>query len=128
MKLKPFTTKSNFLNLVGLAFILYLAVLLVQTIKRNNDLQQQISKLNIQIVTLQDQQTELTYKISYYQTPEFQDKEARAKLGLQLPGENVIILPKTQTAVVTTPQTAQKAKSKVSNPQQWVNFLFGRSS
>jgi cell division protein FtsL len=128
MKLKPFATKSNLLNFVGLLVITYLTVLLVQTIKRNNDLQQQISKLNTQITKLQDDQAELTYKISYYQTDEFKDKEARAKLGLQLPGESVIILPKAQTAVVTNEQPTQKAKATLSNPQLWMNFILGRSS
>jgi len=70
---------------------------------------------------LEQSNLELQYQIAYFQTDLYKDKAARAKLGLQAPGESVIILPKkeeTKVVVKTTKQTR-------SNFAQWIDFLRG---
>ncbi len=108
--------------ILGLIVAIYLSVLLIETVKRNYDLKQQISQMETDIQTLKTQNDELKYQTAYYQTEAFKEKEARAKLGLQAPGESVIYLPKQQTAADSDAQ--KKAKGK-SNLQQWKEFLFG---
>ncbi len=120
---RRFFSMGKVLPLVGLALAAYLAVLLIQTVKRNYDLKRQISGLEDRIEKLSTEQDELKYKVQYYQTESYKEKEARAKLGLQAPGESVIILPKQQPNAVEI-EAAQKAKSK-SNLRQWWEFLFG---
>lgn len=105
---------------------LYLVVYLVQTIKHNYDLQQQINLLQQQTANLQAEKDELSYKIRYYQTDSYQEKEARSKLGLQQQGEGVVILPRTDETTVTKLQK-KSAKAK-SNWQQWTDFLSGSSA
>ncbi len=109
--------------ILGLAVAVYLSFLLIDTVKKNYDLKQQIGDLQADITTLETENQELKYQTAYYQTDAFKEKEARAKLGLQAPGENVIILPKQQTAPEET--EAQKKAKKKSNLQQWKEFLFG---
>ncbi len=117
----------NLLNLIGIVVIIYLVVVLAETIKRNYDLGHQIDSLKSQMTLLQDQKDQLAYDIRYYGTDAFRDREARSKLGLQLPGENVIIIP--HTSPTPTPAPAKSAKTtKRSNLQQWFDFLGGRSS
>ncbi len=121
--MKSWFNRSSLLGLVALAIIGYLSVIVFQTVKHNYDLNSQISSLQAQISQLTVQQDELKYQVEYYKTDSFKEKEARAKLGLQQPGESVIILPKTATpAQPTNQKTTTKHQS---NPKQWWEFLFG---
>ncbi|HEX3082264.1 MAG TPA: hypothetical protein VHQ86_03350, partial [Candidatus Saccharimonadia bacterium] len=74
-----------------------------------------------------DQKDQLSYDIQYFGTDAFRDREARSKLGLQLPGENVVIIPHASTAPAPGASTT-KAAPKKSNLQQWFDFLSGRDS
>ncbi len=118
-----YLTKSNLGNLIGLAVAAYLVISLFGVIKRNHDLQVQIGGLNSQITQLQTQKDDLSYEIRYYQSDSFKEKEARSKLGLEQPGESLIILPPHASAGNAAPP-APKAKPK-SNFSQWLDFLFG---
>jgi len=124
-KIKPTTT--NALNLVGAVVIIYLLVLLGGTIKRNYDLGKQIDTLRVQIAMLQDQKDQLAYDIQYYGTNSFRDREARSKLDLQAPGENVVIIPHTSPSP-TPASKPSKTTAKKSNLQQWFDFLSGRTN
>ncbi len=121
-------TGINVLNLIGVAAIVYLVAVLGQTIKRNYDLGHQVDTLNTQMSLLQDQKAQLSYDIQYYNTDSFRDQEARSKLGLQLPGENVIIIPRPSPTPTPLSAPATKPAQKPSNLQQWFDFLSGRSS
>jgi cell division protein FtsB len=113
-------------QIIGLVVIVYLVVYLVQTIKHNYELQRQISDLQGQISSLKDESDTLKYQIQYYNSDSYKEKQARAKLGLQQPGEGVIILPHSQQPA-TTPAPKPKPLPKKTNLQQWVDFLAGRS-
>lgn len=99
----------------------YLAISLLGTIKRNYELQREISATEEKNKQLEQSNLELTYQIAYYQTDLYKDKAARAKLGLQAPGESVLILPKAEVATSSAPSK----KSKRSNFAQWIDFLRG---
>ncbi len=110
---------------LGVVVAIYIGFYLVQTVMRNYQLQKQITDLKVQISDLQIEQDQLKYKIAYYQTDGYKEKEARAKLGLQAPGESVIVLPRGANAPTDT--QVSKPQDKKSNWQQWVDFLNGRS-
>lgn len=116
---------NNALNLIGAVVIFYLLVVLGQTVKHNYDLGHQVDLLKSQITLLQDQKDQLSYSIQYYNTNAFRDREARSKLGLQLPGENVVIIPR--TTPVPSAAEASKAPAKRSNLQLWMSFFGGRT-
>ena len=112
---------KNYLFLaLGLVMSVYLLSSLVQTVRKNYDLNQEIAALQEEIDLLEVQQQELRYRIEYYKTEAFREKEARAKLGLQLPGEGVIILPAEED------DSRKKATPPPkTNLEQWWEFLFG---
>jgi cell division protein FtsB len=127
MKIPKFAiTGSSVVNVAGAIIIVYLLVVLAQTVKRNYDLGHQIDDMKSQITQLQDQKDELAYSLQYYKTDSFRDREARSKLGLQLPGENVVIIPHATPAPAPT-AASQKSPPKKSNLQQWFDFLGGRA-
>src|SRR5688572_12527071 len=112
--------RSYLLYGFGIFIALYLVTSLVQTIRKNYDLRTQVARLEEEIDLLEIQQEELKYRIEYYQTEAFREKEARAKLGLQLPGESIIILPDEER---TDPKKAKPTERKT-NLQQWREFLL----
>ena len=108
-----------------LLVIVYLGATLFGTVARNYSLDQQMRVLEDQIGQLQDERDTLSYQIQYDRTDSFLEREARAKLGLQLPGENVVILPK---HLPISAKPAVKPASTKSNFEYWVDFLLGRSN
>jgi len=130
MKIPRFKlTSSSIVNVVGLAIIIYLLVLLAETVKHNYDLGRQIDDLNAQTTLLEEQKDALAYSIQYYKTDSFREREARSKLGLQMPGENVVIIPHASSTPEPSPAEATaKTASPKSNFQQWLDFLSGKST
>jgi cell division protein FtsB len=127
MKLPRFRlTISSVINVVGGLVVVYLLVVLGQTIKRNYDLNNQITELKAQTELLDAQKDELRYNIEYYRTDSFRDREARSKLGLQKPGENVIIIPESSPSPLAQAIPAKTNQAPSTNFDQWMNFLFGR--
>lgn len=93
------------------------------TLQRTLDRKQQEER----VATLETRTLEL--ESAYYQTEEYQELAAREKLGLGLPGEKVLLLPRAteQTEPIGTglASTEQVSSEKPSNFQQWMDFLFG---
>lgn len=65
----------------------------IEAVNRNSNLRQKIRALENDIVIQDEQRQRLHYEVMYYQTDAYRDRQAREKLGLQLPGEGVVILP-----------------------------------
>lgn len=114
-------------RLVGLALVVYLAFILTKTVARNYQLKHQVDNLNTQITTLNNQVTDLGYQLSYYQTNSYREKIARGDLGLQAPGESVVIVPPSAQPKPATLAPKTIAAPPKSNFGQWWDFLFGTS-
>ncbi len=112
-------------TVVGIMVAFYIGFYLIKTVQTNYLLQRQITDLNGKISQLQSDKAELGYKIQYYQTDAYKEKEARSKLGLQAPGESVIILPHKDESSKKPVET--KSIPRKTNFQQWVDFILGRS-
>ena len=125
---RPRFTSITFLNIIGALIVIYLLVVLARTVKRNYDLGRQAEDLRAQITFLQDQKDALQYSIQYYGTDSYRQREARSKLGLQLPGEGVIIVPESSPGPTPEASSAGQTQDKKSNFQQWLDFLAGRNS
>ncbi len=117
---------NKFVSLAGVISSIYLAIILVQTVRNNASLQGQIGQLQRDVSQLKEDNAELGYQIEYYKTDAYKEKAARAKLGLQKPGETLVILPRDKISATQTPAEAAKTKtSKTANWVQWWHFLFG---
>lgn len=112
-------------NAIGILIAVYLCASLATTLKRNYDLGRQITDMQKQINQLQQAKQDLAFQLQYYQTTSYQEREAKSKLGLVMPGENEIILPS------PTPEAAAKPAAPAahkSNLRQWLDFLEGKSA
>ena len=112
-------------TILGVLVALYIGIYLFQTIYRNYQLQREIADMQLEINDLQNDRDSLKYKIQYYQSDAYKEKEARAKLGLQQPGEGVVILPHDDNDKTTAEQQAKQKPQPKSNWQQWLEFLKG---
>lgn len=97
--------------------------------EKNYTLQQDLDNKERQLIITQlDVETERLAQ-RYYQTEEYQELEARKRLGLGFPGERVIILPpNTEIAKSIDEQNVpvtNVGQEEVSNFDEWMNFLFG---
>ncbi len=130
-KLKQILTTRHIVSAVAIAFILYGSYSTIQVIGYNYKLQQDIDKLNSEVELLELQNKQLEYSIAYYKTDAFADREARDKLGLQAPGEQVVIFPDRIPRELETPKTPEQiaeeqnfSQRSKSNLEQWMFFLF----
>lgn len=81
----------------------------------------EISKLEQQAAELSDSNQSLSELIKYMNTQEYKEKEAREKLNLKRPGEQVVVLPAQGEDKVLGAQTETE---NLSNPKKWLNYFF----
>jgi len=75
------------------ALVIYVFVILGRAIWLNWSLKKEIDQIKQEITFLENQNHDLENLIVYYQSDSFKELEARAKLGLQKPGETVVSIP-----------------------------------
>ena len=109
----------------------------VSMIQTNFDAQKVVDERQHELEVLQLEVATLQYQQNYYQSDEYKDLEARAKLGLVSPDEKVLILPDNSQAVQqqdaadnqsSVSVATQNSSSTKSNFQQWIDFLSGNSA
>lgn len=83
--------------------------------------------VDTEVARLQEQADKLAYDnkqldelIKYMDTPEYKEREAREKLNLKKPGEEVYIL----AADSNAGQVAGAQEEAQSNPKKWFNYFF----
>lgn len=112
----------------NIGVILLLGWGLFGEIDRSQSLQADIDRLQSQAQTLEQQNAQLTALGKELATNDRLERDARVKLGLQKPGESVIIVqgdrgqssPSTADVVVTFSPSA----TQLSNPQKWWKYFF----
>ena len=128
------TSISKIVSWAGLVIVLYMLAILTSETGKNYQLRSKSDELEGQISQMQSQIEELGYKVTYYRTDAYQERLAREKLGLQKPGETVVIIKKDTASTqgdgngevaqldLKTDEQLQNSKS---HWQQWHEFLFG---
>ena len=90
------SSESKFLPIIlGILFLAIVGFLVVSNFrinKKRTELQSQIKGLEEQIKTLQEKKAKLQAGISASESESFLEKEAREKLGLKKPGEEVVVV------------------------------------
>lgn len=123
---KPFLIKSNFLSVLIVLTFIYAGFLLYQVISTNYQVSRKIAYLKNQIASVKTDINDLQTLIAYYQTPAFQELEARKKLGMKMPGEKVIRVDVKETPTANNKQTEAASSAKIiPNYQLWLDFISG---
>ncbi len=112
-------------SLFVFAFTVYLFVIVGRSVWNNYNSNKQIGVEELKLVQLQEEISNLSNQINYYQTYSYKEKEARAKLGYKRPGENMIILPLDSKEDKVSDQQPGEVKIKTENYRLWWEYFFG---
>jgi cell division protein FtsL len=113
--------KKNLLKILLIAaVVMYLVVSVGKVIYQSYSVNKEVDDLKLEITELRKLNKEQAEKILYYQSPSFREKIARERMGLQKPGEEVIVIVPEEKPKVTE----ENPDEKLSNPQKWWNFFF----
>ncbi len=118
-------------NILALIVIAYLAIGSVKLIINNYQTNQSSVRLQQELGDLEQRNAELKNLLAYYQTDSFKEKEARARLNYQKPGERVVVVaipPDEDVTSITQPSIETQAATPPSNPQQWWDYFFGKKA
>jgi cell division protein FtsB len=93
---------------------------------RNRDMQGDIDRLRAQADALESKNFEIARIGQGLTSSDALEREARLKLGLQRPGESVIIIKDNQPPPPASPADAAKqdTRQRVSNAQKWWRYFF----
>lgn len=111
---------TNLRILGGVLFVFYMFFIAGRMVYKNYQTEQQIASLEKEIVEIEEENQDLRASIIYYQSDNFKEREARLKLGLQKPGETVIVIPSQEPPI----EEKEENQKKESNFLKWKKFLF----
>lgn len=114
--------KSKFFKAAGSLVLLVIIVFWGREAWHRYQVEREIKKLQAEIAEVQSGSEKLEEALSYLRTPEYKERQARALLGLQKPGEFVVALP--QSAEDKTPEDEAESASG-GNLRQWWLYFFG---
>ncbi len=118
------------------ALIVFLALVVLgifaYSISKENaqkkQVEQEIATLRQQASSIQKENMALADRISYLSSEEYQKMQAKDKLNLQSPGENVVIIaPRNATSNGSSQGMKTNGNANVDNspnPQKWWNYFF----
>lgn len=117
--------RSPLLTWAAAALVVVMLAQFGRAMVKRYEIAHEVKQLQADIHSYQQKNVELKQVISYLESPDFQERQAKEKLNRQQPGEQtVIIAPSTNTE--TTPTNARSAAAAAeTNPQAWWAYLFG---
>lgn len=135
-KLERIFFNPKFLTLIGLIVIILISFPFAKNAAKQYKINQEISDYKKEIAGLQNKGKDLKNFVSYLESDQFTEEQARLKLNLKKPGEVVTII-KTDGS---GPQLASSSEgdpifnipgrekaepsSEPSNPRKWLNYFF----
>lgn len=95
---------------------------------RNKGIEKEVAELKQQAQKIQNENGQLSEKIAYLETPEFQEKVAKEKLNLQKPDENVVVVRPSVDGKPVAGDSVQADNSdsgaQIPNYRKWWDVFF----
>ena len=96
--------------------------------KRNKQIEAEINNLRSEAENLRQNNDEMTDKISYFETPEFQEKVAKEKLNLQKEDESVAVIKPSPVLrnknIDENAAVKKEIASEKPNYEKWREYFF----
>ncbi len=112
---------SRLFLLVALLALGVVAFGIGQSLIRRAEVNREVERLQADIDSYESQSQELSELLRYLGTEEYQEREARLRLGLKLPGEQVVVIPGLGGAETGQSEPADAA---LSNWQRWLRVFY----
>lgn len=121
--------RSKIFLAIGLIILVFFSLTLGKRVFEQRKINQEIKKLEEEIEILESRNSELSKLIEYLNTNLYIEEAARIKLGLQKPGESVVIVP---NEIFNEQDEKKKENSQVnnktileqSNASKWWDYFF----
>lgn len=128
---------QKFLALLGLVVIILISFPLVKNVSRGYKVNQEIKELEKEITNLESKNSNFKDLISYLESDQFVEEQARLKLGLKKEGETVAVikngllnktennLEATSSSIFNIPGLSKvKPVAPINNPQKWWKYFI----
>lgn len=113
--------------IAGIAVAVFISSSAFREAYRSRTIEKEVESLKQDAQRVQNDNKELSERIAYFETPQFQEKVAKEKLNLQNPEENVVVVKP------SVKQIEQKSADQVAvaddgqdvpNYRKWWDFFF----
>ncbi len=128
MPMKKMSFISLLIILLGIGAMAAVAFVSCKEAKRNQQINEEIEAMKQEAEKIRKNNENLKEKISYFETPSFQESVAKEKLNLQKPDEQVVIVKPSEYYESQEENLAdsQKEKTEENTPNylKWWNQFF----
>ncbi len=127
---------QKFLASLGLIIIILISFPFIKNTLKQYKINKEISELKKEIADLQNKNVDLKNFVSYLESDQFAEEQARLNLGLKKPGEEVMIIKNAnENSLIENSSSSQtifsipgyekiKPEVKKSNPEKWLNYFL----
>ncbi len=121
-----FFAVENVFLVAAIVLCLVLTYQSIMAMSRNWELSERLGAERKQLELLEIEAETSQLENDYYRTEEYQELLARKYLDKQLPGENMVVLPKNTDAARNKHRVEQKVvvEKTLSNFEKWMIYLF----
>ena len=122
-----------FLVSLSVIILVFTSVQLVKELINKRELQSNINDLSVKVNELKQRNADLSSMISYFQSMDFVEQEARTKLNFRKPGEKIIIVAGSMEngdgkvvneGEINLNSQENSIVNKKTNPQKWWSYFF----
>lgn len=128
---------KKFLTFLGLVIIILICIPLVKNISNRYRINNEIKELKKEIINLESKNSNFKDLISYLESDQFVEEQARLKLNLKKEGENVVVIENgssksehdlaTTSSIFNIPGLAKANLTEIiNNSQKWWKYFFGK--
>jgi len=126
---------QKFLTLLGLVVIILISFPLAKNILKQYRINKEISELKKEIFELQNKNIDLKNFVSYLESDQFAEEQARLNLGLKKPGEELTVIKMADGDTLSGTSSGATIfnipgyektgpEIKASNPRKWLNYFL----
>lgn len=115
-------SSQRFLAIIGLVFILLIVFPLARVYTQKRLVEKEINDVQKQINDFEKTNQDLQQMITYLQSDQSLEEQARLNLNLKKPGENVVVIEAPKTS--TTTEDLNKTTASESNFTKWWHYFF----
>lgn len=115
-------SSQRFLAIIGLVFLVLVLLPLAKTYSQRRLVENEINDVKKQISDFEKKNKEMEDMISYFDSPQYLEAQARLNLNLKKPGEQVIVISGAEESEVTLADSSLDENQ--SSYAKWWRYFF----
>jgi cell division protein FtsB len=116
-------SNQRFLAVIGLVLLLLIVLPLARTYSQKRVIENEINGVQKEITQFEKDNQDLKEMLSYLQSDQSLEAQARMNLNLKKPGETVVVIE--NQGDVKNSDDVQNNEEEASNFKKWFNYFFG---